>query len=101
MYYVPQQPRLLQHYGIEVRHANPYGYRTKKLGPKALLPLAEKLLGQSTDEYWTKSVMYERVLLLCHGSHEHADAPGRDLVDGVLADLSRFEGIRQLWQRAA
>ena len=79
---VPEFQKLMQHYGIEVKQASPYGYRTKKLGPKALLPLVAKLLSHSTDEFWTKSVMYEKVLLLCYGSDEHADAPGRDFVDG-------------------
>jgi len=79
---VPEFQKLLQHYGIEVLGASPYGYRTKKHGPKALLPLVTKLLSQSTESFWTKSVMYESVLLLCHGSSQHADAPGREFVDG-------------------
>jgi len=85
---VPEFQRLLQHYGIEVRHANPYGYPTKRKGPRALLPLVEKLLNQTTENYWTKSVMYERVLLLLHGSTEHADAPGRSFVDGERVTVS-------------
>eukprot|EP00435_Cladocopium_sp_Y103_P039325 s1523_g10.t1 len=79
---VPEFQRLLQLYGIEACHASPFGYRTKRDGPQALLPLAEKLLEQNNEKFWTKSVMYEQVLLLCRGTELHADAPGRELVDG-------------------
>ena len=40
---VPEFQRLLQLYGIEVCHASPFGYRTKRDGAQALLPLAETL----------------------------------------------------------
>jgi len=85
---VPEFQRLLQLYGIEVCHASPFGYRTKRDGPKALLPLAQQLLQQNNEHFWTKSVMYEQVLLLCRGTSEHADAPGRDLVDGEPVTVS-------------
>jgi len=85
---VPEFQRLLQLYGIEVCHASPFGYRTKRDGPQALLPLAEKLLEQNNEKFWTKSVMYELVLLLCRGTEQHADAPGRELVDGEAVTVS-------------
>ena len=34
---------------------------------------------------------YEQVLLLCRGTSEHADAPGRDLVDGNWIELERTD----------
>ena len=55
---VPEFQRLLQLYGIEVCHASPFGYRTKRDGPKALLPLAQQLLQQNNEHFWTKSVMF-------------------------------------------
>jgi len=75
-------------YGIEVRHANPYGYPTRRKGPSALRPLASKLLAEQSELSWTKSVMYEQVLLLCRGTLDHADAVGRSLVDGELVTVS-------------
>ena len=54
---VPEFQRLLSLYGIEVQHASPFGYRTKRDGPAALLPLATQLLEQKDEKFWTKSVM--------------------------------------------
>ncbi|CAJ1393544.1 unnamed protein product [Effrenium voratum] len=85
---VPEFQRLLGLYGIEVRHANPYGYPTRRKGPSALRPLASKLLAEQSELSWTKSVMYEQVLLLCRGTLDHADAVGRSLVDGELVTVS-------------
>ena len=48
---VPEFQRLLQLYGIEVCHASPFGYRTKRDGPQALLPLAETL-GTCRKHIW-------------------------------------------------
>ncbi|CAK9041960.1 unnamed protein product [Durusdinium trenchii] len=85
---VPEFQRLLKLYGIDVRHAHPFGYRTRRDGPQALLPLATRLLQQQDEKFWTKSVMYEQVLLLCRGTQQHADAPGRDLGHGELVTVS-------------
>lgn len=40
-------------------------------------------------EFASRDCRYEQVLLLCRGTSEHADAPGRDLVDGNWIELER------------
>ena len=42
-------------------------------------------------EFASRDCRYEQVLLLCRGTSEHADAPGRDLVDGNWIELERTD----------